>query len=96
MFSTLGNVWTERSLNYTDEQGAPGMLDGLPADICYEGPEDQFFLVCTNGKILKLPSCSQCNRIILVSDKKLSGISCNENSMLVVGENFYVKNIIIR
>ena len=96
MFSNQGKVWTERQLSYTDEQGAPGILDGLPADIFYDGPEDQFFLVCTNGKLLKLPSCSQCNKLTVVSEQKISGISCNENTMMLVGEKYYVKPIIIR
>lgn len=96
IFSNQGKVWTERQLIYTDEQGAQSMLDGLPADFFYDGPADQFYLICTNGKLLKLPSCSHCNELSVVSKEKLSGISCYENTMLVVGENFYVKNIIIR
>jgi hypothetical protein len=96
MFSNQGKVWTERQLIYTDERGAQSMLDGLPADFFYNAPADQFFLVCTNGKLLKLPSCSHCNELSVVSEQKISGISCNENTMILVGENFYVKYINIR
>jgi hypothetical protein len=94
MFSNQGKVWTERQLIYTDEQGAQNLLDGLPADFFYDGPADQFFLVCTNGKLLKLPSCSHCNELSVVSEQKISGISYNENTIILVGENFYVKCII--
>lgn len=96
MFSSQGNVWTERQLIYTDEQGAQIMLDGLPADIIYDSPEDVFFLACTNGKLLKLPSCSHCNELKMVSKEKLTGISCNENTMILVGGNFYFEEFIIR
>ncbi len=96
MFSSQGEVWTERQLFYTDEHGYQDMLDGLPAGILYDEPGDQFFLVCTNGKLLILPSCSHCNELIVVSEEKLSGISGNESTMMLVGENFYVKKVIIR
>lgn len=96
MFSTQGKVWTDRQLIYTDVQGAQVMLDGQPADMIYDGTADEFFLVCTNGKLLKLPSCPHCNELTVVSGEKLSGIACNETTIVLVGENFYFTRFTLR
>jgi hypothetical protein len=91
MFSSQGKVWTERPLNYKDEQGLPGLLEDSPNDMFYDNAGDQFFLVCSNGKLMKLPSCSQCNKLAVISEEDLEGISFKENTIMIVGENFFVK-----
>jgi hypothetical protein len=96
MFSNQGNVWTERTLIYTDDQGIKGFLLDFPNDIFYDDSEDQYFLACNNGKLMKLPSCSQCNIMEVLSDIDLTGISCNENAMMIIGENYYIKTVILR
>jgi hypothetical protein len=96
MFSSQGKVWTERTLLYTDEQGKTDILVDTPNDIFYDNIGDQFFLACTNGKLMKLPSCPHCNEMVMVSMEDLAGIACNENTMITVGGNFFVKTIIIR
>ena len=93
MFSSQGKVWTERPLNYTDEQGMPGLLEDSPNDMFYDNSANQFFLVCSNGKLMKLPSCSQCNKLAVISVEDLEGISFNEDTVMIVGENFFVKTL---
>jgi len=61
MFSTMGNVWTERNLVYDDDKGVPTLLSNIPNDIAYDPAGDQFFIACDKGEILSLPSCTQCN-----------------------------------
>jgi hypothetical protein len=93
MFSSQGNVWTEKPLIYNDEQGMPGLLEDSPNDMYYDNTGNQFFLVCCNGKLLKLPSCSQCNKLAVISADDLEGISCNEDTVMIVGENFLVRTL---
>jgi len=96
LFSTLGNVWTERQLFYDDDQGMPQMLTGIPNDIAYDDPGDQFFIACDNGEILSLPSCSKCNEYAKVSENDLYGIICTGGSLVTVGEGYTVNILNIR
>lgn len=96
MFSNQGNVWTERLLNFTDDQGIPDYLFSVPNDILYDEKEDQYFLACNDGKLLKLPSCSHCNRLTVVTVDDLEGISSNENTLMIVGANFLIRGVKIR
>lgn len=96
MLSNQGKVWTERALNYTDDQGIIWYLTDLPNDILYDDLQDQFFLVCANGKLMNLPSCSQCNKLAVISLEDLTGISCNENTMMIVGNGFFIKAVNLR
>lgn len=95
-YSRLGGVWTERDLDYTDDQSRPGFLTDVPNDIYYDDQQDQTFLVCNDGKLILLPSCSQCNRLKITSSNNLEGIACNENTILIVGENYFVKTMDLR
>ena len=96
MFSNQGNVWTERPLNYTDDQGIEGYLTDIPRDIGYDDSNDEFYIACTNGKLMKLPSCSQCNKLSVLASEDLEGISFSENTMMLVGENFLIKAVSIK
>ena len=96
MFSSQGNVWTERTLVYTDDQGMRELLEGLPYDIIYDYPEDMFYLVCSKGKVMQLPSCTQCNKLAVISTEDLEGISSNGNIMMIVGGNFLIKSISLK
>ena len=93
LLSNQGNVWIEKTLYYTDDQEIPGFLTDSPNDIFYDASQDQFFLACTKGKLMKLPSCSQCNKLAILTEEDLTGISSNENTMLIVGGNFFIKAI---
>jgi hypothetical protein len=90
MFSNKGGVWTERILNYTDESGINGNLKEKPYAIAYHEPADEYYIACSDGKIISLPSCSQCNKLLVLSGADLEGISCSEKNLVVVGENFYI------
>jgi hypothetical protein len=96
MFSTQGNVWAERSLIYNDEQGRKEYLTEKPGDIGYDYSTDEFYLACTNGRLMKLPSCSQCNELYVLTSEDLEGISFSENTMMLVGENFLIKAVLIK
>jgi len=93
MFSNQGNVWTDRALKYSDEQGIQNLLTEKPNNIFYDDSNDLFYLACNNGKLMKIPSCSHCNKMVLVSEKNLAGISGNSHALVIVGENFYVQVI---
>jgi len=96
LLSSLGNVWTERSLNYTDDQGMVHLTASLPNDICYDSIGDQYLLACKNGEILCLPSCSHCNKLFTISEKDLYGISCSADDLRVVGNDYELKSIKLR
>jgi hypothetical protein len=96
MFSNQGNVWTERTLDYTDDQGIREMLEDLPYDMIYDDSGDLFYMVCSKGKVLQLPSCSHCNKLAVIATADLEGISSNDNIMMIVGENFLIKTISLK
>jgi hypothetical protein len=93
LFSSLGNVWTERSLNYKDDNGSIRFLNNEPNDITYDSERDQFILACDNGEIFSLPSCTKCNVSVMASTNDLYTIICANNLLLSAGEDFSI-NII--
>lgn len=93
MFSTQGNVWSERALVYKDQQGNQELLTDRPTGIFYDNAHDLFYLVCNSGKLMKLPSCSHCNELAVVSAQTLAGISGTNEILMIVGEGFFVKPI---
>lgn len=60
--SAGGTVWSERSLDYS-EGGALRMLEAVPVSLSYDALRDRFYLLCTEGVQLTLPSCSHCNSL---------------------------------
>jgi hypothetical protein len=92
-FSHLGGVWTERPLSYKDDQGHTASLTGTPNDILFDAPGDRFFLVCSGGKMMMLPSCTQCNELTDLSPYDLQGIAGSGNTLAIAGENFLMKTI---
>lgn len=96
LFSTIGNVWTERQLFYDDDHGMPQMLTSIPNDITYDATGDQFFIACDKGEILSLPSCSKCNEYAKVSENDLYGIIFTGESLVTVGEGYTVNILNIR
>lgn len=93
MFSTQGTVWSERVLSYTDDQGMLSYLTEIPTDLFYDVSEDQLILVSNKGQMMKIPSCSHCNKLLVLSTEDLKGISGNGNTWMVVGSHFYIKAI---
>jgi len=90
LFSSLGNVWTERLLVYNDDHGMIRFLTNKPNDIIYDPAGDQFFLACDKGEIFCLPSCTKCNESVTISTYDLYGIILTENQLLSIGEEFSV------
>jgi hypothetical protein len=96
MLSTLGNVWTERPLIYTDDEGYKNVLEETPNDIIYNDSEDQFYLACSKGKVMQLPACNQCNKLAVISEEDLMGISFNDNTIVIVGGDFLIKAVSLK
>ncbi len=92
-FSSKGNVWTERPLIYSDEEGFNTQLTDIPNDIYFDAAKDQFILLCSDGKLMTIPSCSHCQKLYKISDEKLNSISGSENDIILVGDNNYIKII---
>lgn len=93
LLSNRGTVWSERALSYKNEQGMPKYLEGSLNDIFYDQLHDQFYLVCNDGELMILPSCSQCNKLVVLSANSISGISGNGDTIMVVGDSFYKQPI---
>ena len=93
LFSSLGNVWTERSLIYNDDHGMIQFLTNEPNDITYDLVHDQFILACDNGEIFSLPSCTKCNESFTISDRDLFAIICTDDLLLSAGEGFTISII---
>lgn len=89
-YSSRGNVWTQRNLVYNDVEGVTILTD-IPNDIYFDVAKDQFILICNNGKMMTIPSCSHCNKLFEVGSVNLKSIAGNENSLIVVGEGGYLE-----
>lgn len=96
LFSTLGNVWMERTLNYKDEKGIFRFLHGIPVRIAYDVAGDQFFTVTSGGDILCLPQCTKCNTLVRSSIKNPGGLSIGARSMMITGKDFSYEEILLR
>jgi hypothetical protein len=96
MFSTQGGVWTERPLYYTDGEGIRMFLSDSPNDVIYDAASDLFFMACNNGKLMELPSCSQCNKLSSLQVEDIEGISILEDTMMIVGKNYFIKAVNFR
>jgi len=90
LFSSLGNVWTERIPIYQDSQGVVTCLTSKPNGITYDPDRDQFILACDHGELLSLPPCSKCNKYTKISETHLHGIIYFDNRLLIVGDDFSV------
>lgn len=86
-FSSKGNVWTERSLLFTDENGVMEMLKDAPNDIFYDHVNDQFILCGSEGQMLTVTSCSHCQRSHKIYNRKLNAIAGNNQKIVLVGES---------
>lgn len=96
LFSAQGNVWTERSLNFTDSFGSFHVFTNIPNDIAYDPVEDQFFIVCYNGKVSILSSCTKCNKAHTLSERNLNAVAYLNNFLMIVGEGFGVYPVKLR
>jgi len=88
--STLGNVWTERFLNYRDDQGSIRFLSNCPNSVAYDKLRDQHILACDNGEIFSLPSCTKCNASAIISGSNIHAIACLDDMLFCGGDGFSV------
>jgi len=93
LFSTLGNVWTERVLVYDDDNGTMQFLQERLNDITYDPDRDQFVLACDGGVLFTLPTCTKCNTYARVTNVNLSAVAYADNSLAVAGEDYSLKII---
>ena len=93
IFSTQGKVWTERNLNYTNDEGVVSYLTDTAYDLYYEKTMDQFILVCSKGMMMTIPSCSHCNKLYIISSVNLLGITGDDKTIMIVGENYFIKTL---
>ena len=63
-FTSTGNgtVWSERLLTYT-KQGRPLYLRAEPFALAFDAIQDSFYLLCNDGVMFRMPSCSHCNSL---------------------------------
>ena len=90
LFSSLGNVWTERVPIYYDDGGTARYLASKPNDVTYDMSEDQFIIACDNGELLSMPSCSKCNKYLKITKTNLNAITSANNSLIIAGNGFSV------
>jgi hypothetical protein len=93
LFSSSGSVWSESPLNYTDTNGTLANLSDIPCDLFYDQRNEQYILACSNGKLMTIPSCSHCQKLYHISNKDITGISGNQNAVIVVGDKDYFEII---
>lgn len=93
LLSSQGNVWSERSLDYSDSDGRISVLEEIPNCINYSVPEDLFILGCNKGKLMTIPSCSHCNKIFEYTNFDISCIAIKNEMLIIAGMNFYIKRI---
>ena len=60
--SGSGTVWSERLLDYT-KQRRPLHLRAEPVGLAYDEIQDSFYLLCNDGIVFRMPSCSHCNSV---------------------------------
>jgi hypothetical protein len=92
-FSTQGNVWTERKLDYTDDDRQMSSPTEVLNDIYYYYPEDIYFLACDKGQMMQIPTCSHCNKLIPIGTDDLRCMAFNGNVLLFAGSNYSIKAV---
>lgn len=93
LLSNQGNVWSERSLDYTDSDGRISVLEEIPNCINYSVPYDLFILGCNKGKLMTIPSCSHCNKIFEYTNSDISCFAIKNEILVIAGMDFYLNQI---
>jgi hypothetical protein len=91
MLSSQGSVWTDRPLNYYDQEGRMVYLEEIPNDIVFDTDQDFFILACTNGKMMTIPSCSHCNELFEIATSDLKAIVVSGNNLIFAGDNYFIR-----
>jgi hypothetical protein len=90
-YSSLGTVWTQRNLVYTENNGASPLFSDKLNDLFYDEAFDQLILIGNHGKMMIIPSCSHCNKLFEIGEANLNAIAGNEHTLIVVGEGAFLK-----
>lgn len=86
--SSKGSVWSERPLEYT-LNGRPMALEAEPVAVAYNEAADEFVLLCSDGTLFHLPSCSHCNYPEFTDSCRPVCLAFNGDSYLVAGDSLY-------
>lgn len=83
--SSMGGVWAERALDSLN--GEPADLAGLSlGGMAWDG--QQAYIACSDGQLLTLPDCVQCNQLQTIADANLTAAVYHSGRVAAVGENF--------
>ncbi len=93
LFSSVGEVWTDRPLFYTSDDESAQLLQNQLIDISYDDKADQYLILCDHGIIFTVPSCIKCNRLFKVSEKQLYTLLLQEGAVIIAGENYFYNKI---
>jgi hypothetical protein len=90
LFSSLGNVWTEKDPICHNDDGSMFYLTKEPNGITYDPDKDQYILSCDDGELFILPECSKCNKHLKISEENLNALLYIDDNLYVVGDQFSV------
>ena len=76
--SAAGNVWSERTLTYTD-RGETLSLEHQPLSMAYDVSMGRFVLGCTDGYLFYMPGCSHCNSLEKKADNDICAVAFNNS-----------------
>ncbi len=79
--STAGNIWSERSLTYTDRAETLS-LEQQPLSMAYDSRMDRFVLACTDGYLFYMPGCSHCNSLERKALSDIAAVGFNDGRCL--------------
>jgi hypothetical protein len=80
--STVGNIWSERTLTYTD-RGETLSLEYQPLSMAYDARMDRFVMGCTDGYLFYMPGCSHCNSIESRTHSDITAVAFNSGYCLL-------------
>ncbi|MEZ5069452.1 MAG: hypothetical protein R2751_00440 [Bacteroidales bacterium] len=88
LYSTDGDVWTERPFVYQDGEGRWQRSGQQPLDLAHDPERDHYVVACSGGEVFCLPSCTRCNTSHRISDGDLRGICSGNGRNVAVGDGF--------
>lgn len=86
IMSQEGGVWSERDLTVRDKDSTITASEMRITGICSDG--EQKAAVLSDGRVLILPGCVECNKIDYSAGFPAEAIACNGETVLVAGENY--------
>lgn len=86
IMSQEGGVWSERDLTVRDKDSTITASKMQITGICSDG--EQKAAVLSDGRVLILPGCIECNKIEYSAGFPAEAIACNGETVLVAGEDY--------